>query len=73
MSLVRFAAGRGRPCRRTGLAAGQIGYVKMRVFGDKANDELEEAFRAFDNAHVKGYVLDLRNNGGGYSRRASTC
>ena len=43
-----------------------IGYVKLRVFGDNANEELEEAFRAFDKAGVKGYILDLRNNGGGY-------
>lgn len=43
-----------------------VGYVKLRVFGDNANEELEEAFRAFDKAGVKGYVLDLRNNGGGY-------
>lgn len=43
-----------------------IGYVKLRVFGDNANDELEEAFRAFDKARVKAYILDLRNNGGGY-------
>lgn len=45
---------------------GGVGYVKLRVFGDNANEEMEEAFRAFDKAHVKGYVLDLRNNGGGY-------
>ena len=43
-----------------------VGYVKLRVFGDNANDEMEEAFRAFDKAGVKGYILDLRNNGGGY-------
>lgn len=44
----------------------RIGYVKLRVFGDNANEEMEEAFRAFDKAGVIGYILDLRNNGGGY-------
>ncbi|MHB2016465.1 MAG: S41 family peptidase [Candidatus Xenobia bacterium] len=43
-----------------------IGYVKLRVFGENTGAELDEAFRAFDAAHVKGYILDLRNNGGGY-------
>jgi carboxyl-terminal processing protease len=44
----------------------KIGYIKLRVFGDNADEEMEEAFRAFDKAGVKGYILDLRNNGGGY-------
>ncbi|MBM3464057.1 MAG: S41 family peptidase [Armatimonadetes bacterium] len=43
-----------------------IGYIKLRVFGETANEDLDEAFRLFDRQNVKAYVLDLRNNGGGY-------
>ena len=48
------------------LDGGKIGYIKLRVFGETANEEMEEAFRVFDEAGVKAYILDLRNNGGGY-------
>lgn len=48
------------------LGGGRIGYIKLRVFGETANEEMEDAFRVFDEAGVKSYILDLRNNGGGY-------
>lgn len=48
------------------LDGGKIGYIKLRVFGETANEEMEDAFRVFDEAGVKAYILDLRNNGGGY-------
>jgi carboxyl-terminal processing protease len=45
---------------------GKIGYIRLRVFGERTRDELEAALRKFDEKHVKGVILDLRNNGGGY-------
>jgi carboxyl-terminal processing protease len=47
-----------------------IGEIRLRVFGENTNEEFDEAFRAFDQAGVRGYVLDLRNNGGGYINAA---
>lgn len=49
---------------------GQIGEIRLRVFGENTNEEFDEAFRAFDRAGVHAYLLDLRNNGGGYINAA---
>jgi carboxyl-terminal processing protease len=49
---------------------GKIGYVRLRVFGENTGHELEEALQDFDKAHVQAYILDLRNNGGGYINTA---
>lgn len=43
-----------------------IGYVKLRLFGENTNEELSEAFQKLETQNVKGLILDLRNNGGGY-------
>ncbi len=42
-----------------------IGYIKIKTFGSvNAADEVEAALKALPNA--KAYVIDLRDNGGGY-------
>lgn len=43
-----------------------IGYIKIEIFGENTSNEIEEALNYFDDKKVKGYILDLRNNGGGY-------
>lgn len=47
-----------------------IGYVKMRLFGNDTSSELNEALQGFQESGVKGIILDLRNNGGGYINAA---
>jgi carboxyl-terminal processing protease len=49
---------------------GDIGYVRISVFGSTTGQELNEALARLDGQGVKGYVLDLRNNGGGYLNAA---
>lgn len=44
----------------------KIGYVKLRLFGEKTNQELESAMRDLEAQGAQAFVLDLRNNGGGY-------
>jgi carboxyl-terminal processing protease len=41
-------------------------YVRLGDFGATSADELRAAFLAAKAKGVKGYILDLRNNGGGY-------
>lgn len=44
----------------------KIGYIKLSVFGEDTNKELEETLKEMEKSGAKGYILDLRNNGGGY-------
>lgn len=44
----------------------KIGYIKLSVFGEKTNQEIEDTLKEMEKNNVKGYILDLRNNGGGY-------
>ncbi|OQA14051.1 MAG: Carboxy-terminal processing protease CtpA precursor [bacterium ADurb.Bin363] len=45
-----------------------IGYIKIRTFGDNTACELEKVLEKLRG--VKAYILDLRNNGGGYIESA---
>ncbi len=49
---------------------GNIGYVALSVFGLTTASELSEALGKLETQNVKAYVLDLRNNGGGYLNAA---
>jgi carboxyl-terminal processing protease len=49
---------------------GHVGYVRVFVFGATTGQELSNALARLDSQGVKGYVLDLRNNGGGYLNAA---
>jgi len=44
----------------------KIGYVRLQMFGEGTDQELEEAIRKLEVQGAEGYILDLRNNGGGY-------
>ncbi|MGH7685106.1 MAG: S41 family peptidase, partial [Vulcanimicrobiaceae bacterium] len=48
------------------LLGGNIGYARLAVFGATTADELAAALQKLDAAGAKAYVLDLRDNGGGY-------
>lgn len=43
-----------------------IGYIKLRSFGETTIDEMKEALNYIESSGAKGLILDLRNNGGGY-------
>ena len=44
----------------------KIGYLRISDFGATTTKELKEAIAKLEKKKVKGYVLDLRNNPGGY-------
>ena len=42
-----------------------IDYVRLAEFGETSGDEVRKAFLEGKRRHVRGYILDLRYNGGG--------
>ncbi len=43
-----------------------IGHITVTAFNDFTNAQLDTALKQVQDQHLKGIVLDLRNNGGGY-------
>jgi len=52
------------------MVNGDIGYIQVLVFGLTTGDELASALARLQQQGAKGYILDLRNNGGGYLNAA---
>lgn len=52
------------------LLDGNIGYARLAVFGATTADELGAALQRLDAQGAKAYILDLRDNGGGYLNAA---
>lgn len=52
------------------VLSNNVGYVRLLVFGATTGEELTRALDDFQKQGVKGYVLDLRYNGGGYLNAA---
>ena len=48
----------------------KVGYIKLKVFGENTNNEMESAIRELEGSGAQGFILDLRNNGGGYINAA---
>lgn len=48
------------------ILAGDIGYVRMSRFADDTYTLLQNAATEFKQKNVKGVILDVRGNGGGY-------
>jgi carboxyl-terminal processing protease len=44
---------------------GSVGYVRLLTFNDRSAADLSAAIKKFDSDGMKGYILDLRQNGGG--------
>lgn len=44
----------------------KVGYIRLQMFGERTDQEIEEAIRKLEVQGAEGYILDLRNNGGGY-------
>ena len=56
----------------SGMLKGDIGYVKLDEFTQDAAKNVREAFTRLkrENPGMKGFILDLRNNGGGLMNEA---
>ncbi len=48
------------------MLTGRIGYVKLKSFGDKTYEEFVVALAKLSRQGMKGLVVDLRGNRGGY-------
>jgi len=48
------------------LLDGNIGYIKLRIFGSETDDEFEKAYQNVERQGARALIIDLRNNGGGY-------
>jgi len=48
----------------------KIAHLKVRMFGDSTNAELESAMRQLEARGAEAFILDVRNNGGGYINTA---
>lgn len=44
-----------------------IGYIKISSFGDTTNTEFTSAYNSLKSSNVDSYIVDLRNNPGGYA------
>lgn len=56
------------------MLEGDMGYIKLMIFGENTDDEIRNALESLDEKGARGYILDLRNNGGGYVNAAiSVC
>lgn len=58
------------PSVRAELFPGGIGYVEVQTFGEDTTRELRVALNDLQNRGMKGMVLDLRYNPGGYLNEA---
>jgi len=43
-----------------------VAYVRLLIFSDSANDDLEKKIKELLAQNPEGLILDMRNNGGGY-------
>ena len=47
------------------LIDGNIGYIKLRTYGQDSGEEMEKALRSLEHKGAKAFILDIRNNAGG--------
>lgn len=45
---------------------GKIGYIKISVFGEDTGKEFSNRIKKLENEGARGFIIDLRNNSGGY-------
>lgn len=53
-----------------GMVDGEVGYIKLDQFTEKASSEVKEAFVKLKEQGMKYLIFDLRNNGGGLLQEA---
>ncbi|TDP54561.1 S41 family peptidase [Aminicella lysinilytica] len=48
---------------------GNIGYIWISSFSENTADEFKTELKSMENKNVKGLVIDIRQNGGGYTQQ----
>ena len=56
---------RGSSVESRSVGEDDIGYIRIRTFGEDTSGLFESSISAFENGMAKGLILDLRNNPGG--------
>lgn len=51
--------------------SGSVGYIAVNQFGENTNREVMQALQTFSPRDLKGIIIDVRYNGGGYLDRAT--
>ena len=52
------------------LLGGNIGYIKLQAFNANVSDDMNTFLKTFQKKKMKGLILDLRSNPGGYLKQA---
>ena len=52
------------------LLPGHIGYIELYVFGENTADEFQNALESLQKSGARAFIMDLRDNGGGYVNAA---
>ena len=55
---------------RKETGSGAVGYIAINQFAEHTNREVERALKALEKEPIRGIILDVRFNGGGYLDRA---
>ena len=53
-----------------GVTKGNYGYIWISSFAENTADEFKTELNSLESRNVKGLIIDLRNNGGGYTDQA---
>jgi carboxyl-terminal processing protease len=64
---VRVKRGNIAPITAYGYMLGHsLGFIQITSFGDTTSDEVQQALTTLEARHIRGLVLDLRNDPGGF-------
>jgi carboxyl-terminal processing protease len=64
---VRVKRGNIAPITAYGYMLGNsLGFIQITSFGDTTSDEVQQALTTLEARHIRGLVLDLRNDPGGF-------
>lgn len=58
------------PTVQSKVMDGHVGYIMVSSFGETTSDEFQNALKILKKANVDNYIIDLRNNPGGYLKTA---
>ncbi|HEX3029362.1 MAG TPA: S41 family peptidase, partial [Clostridia bacterium] len=54
------------PCVNSEVLEGHVGYIRILIFDSKVNKEFEASLDSLLKKEIKGLIIDLRGNPGGY-------
>ena len=54
------------------MLAGDVGYIALAAYGEDSAHELNDALHDLAGRGARAYVLDLRDNGGGYAQQSQS-